>query len=1338
MEGDLRGPGSEPFLADASWLRRIAVSLVGDGAAADDLVQETWIAAVKRTRDEGQPPRAWLAAVLRNFGRQRARSEASRRRREEQTSVDEPLPSPDELVARMEQHRLVAAAVTRLAEPYRSTVILRYTDDLEPSEIARRQGLPPGTVRRRLKVGLDQLREDLDRNHGGREHWVGGLLPVLGLRPGEVAAATGTAATVVGGILVMKKLVLVLAALVAAAGVWMFATAGPERTSGNGSMAALPISISFPAAEDGADAALARVESTPERRDREALAPVATGAASDETVEIVGRVRLAEACAKDPTLEVFALGRATPYHRFARSMDRSRHQERTFTLPGGVLGRAPIDAEGAFELAVPATSDFVHLIVRGRFLYMSESRTVEPGAGEPVELAPTRGAWITGRTVPPAADAGADRSGDGIYIGALGALDPSAGILDDLFQLSVETASDGRFEFRAVPADAEYQLIAAPNRWAALRRDVPVLAPCGRTELTLQLEPGAPIRGTVVDGSGAGVGDAWVAGYLPGKWFGFDDAHVRRTVTRPDGTFELEALPAGTLLVRAGAPDRLESEKRRVELGETAHEGLVLELEEGNAITGDVHWSDGSAAAGVEVSAEFDRSYLATEVTFNALRGATGSTTTDADGRFRLAGVGAGPFAVRATGARGDVRYEGRVDHVQPADRLSIELHAPIALAGRVVDATGRALPRFRVHAARVVQSAVGEMGLDRRSEAFRSDHGTFILADLAEGLWEVSVVGSGHVSALPVRLRVPTIESLEIETIASASVSGAVYTSTGAPAEGAQVQPDPDAPSWLARLSIGDVGPVTRVDEHGRFRLDGLVPGTLALVAASTEHGRSESTVLELAPGALVPGVEFRLTDGGALTGEVLTDQDAPAAGHVVNVEHLTTGDASLMVTDAEGRFSFEHLEPGSWQVMALDSHVAHATRSGEIDFAEIFEGFRVTIAEVVAGERTHVVLRARATEPVTLSGTVRTSTGPHASARILFMPANPDRTASMNTATTDAAGRYEIVVDGPGEYTASVQHTPGPGQDTVEFVRAVPPVAQYTLDFELPSGSIGGRVLAPDGSPAAGARVTIYSDGRTHAAEYHQGTYYEGQTAGDGRYEFTGLRSGTYIVMAGGTSVSATATAAPAYARVLREDIALGEGERVVDVDFDLPQHGAVKVRVLDTELEPLGGMTVFARDASGTVVDPVSSAATDAAGWCTLDGLAPGAYTLLAQGKRRVTAVGQDVTVTAGEEARAELTVVPGTMLRVALRDATGLPVRGWVKVTTADGSEMGGMIAMVEIYELYYDGVFSPTDPAVGPLPPGRYQVEVTAFPGRTGHASVSVEGERERGVTVRVE
>jgi RNA polymerase sigma factor (sigma-70 family) len=168
----------EFMLADLRWTRRLAASLARDEAEADDLWSETWSAA---GREHKKVQRGWIATTMRNVVRMRRRAEMRRLIREAATAnLAVAPPTPEELLARVQLQRLLAELVTGLSEPYRTTLLLHHVEDLAPVEIARRLAIPAGTVRWRLKVAHDELRDRLIARSGGdRDAWRLALLPLV-------------------------------------------------------------------------------------------------------------------------------------------------------------------------------------------------------------------------------------------------------------------------------------------------------------------------------------------------------------------------------------------------------------------------------------------------------------------------------------------------------------------------------------------------------------------------------------------------------------------------------------------------------------------------------------------------------------------------------------------------------------------------------------------------------------------------------------------------------------------------------------------------------------------------------------------------------------------------------------------------------------------------------------------------------------------------------------------------------------------------------------------------------------------------------------------------------
>ena len=182
----------ERLLAEADWLPRMARGLVsGDADVADDVAQQTWVAALRSPPDDARSPRGWLATVARRVVSRMARTDGRREGRERSVAPRESAVDPARLTERVEMQRRVADAVLSLDEPYRSTVVMRYFEDRTPKEIAAALSIPPATVRTRLHRALAMLRGRLDEKHeGGRRAWMALLLPLSG-RPADSAVVSG-------------------------------------------------------------------------------------------------------------------------------------------------------------------------------------------------------------------------------------------------------------------------------------------------------------------------------------------------------------------------------------------------------------------------------------------------------------------------------------------------------------------------------------------------------------------------------------------------------------------------------------------------------------------------------------------------------------------------------------------------------------------------------------------------------------------------------------------------------------------------------------------------------------------------------------------------------------------------------------------------------------------------------------------------------------------------------------------------------------------------------------------------------------------------------------------
>jgi RNA polymerase sigma-70 factor (ECF subfamily) len=142
------------------WRRahRAAFLVIGDASAAEDIAQESFLAAVRALDrfDRRRPFGPWLHRITVNraidFARARALRAESALGGSEEGAAPEPDAISDELLA----------ALRDLGPEHRAVIVLRYVLEYSPGEIGQILGLPRGTVNSRLRRGLDRLRPTLE------------------------------------------------------------------------------------------------------------------------------------------------------------------------------------------------------------------------------------------------------------------------------------------------------------------------------------------------------------------------------------------------------------------------------------------------------------------------------------------------------------------------------------------------------------------------------------------------------------------------------------------------------------------------------------------------------------------------------------------------------------------------------------------------------------------------------------------------------------------------------------------------------------------------------------------------------------------------------------------------------------------------------------------------------------------------------------------------------------------------------------------------------------------------------------------------------------------------
>lgn len=188
MEAPLDAP-LQALLGERDAVARLARRLSGrDLHSAEDIEQEVWAAALAHPPREATSLRGWLRVVTRTRAVERLRRRGRAGRAEREAARPEAIEGADEAVARRDQALRLARALRELGDPYREVLILRFVEELEPREVARRLRRPVETVRTQTRRGLLLLRRKLEAQSTQRPRALLAFLALL-REPRRVAAA---------------------------------------------------------------------------------------------------------------------------------------------------------------------------------------------------------------------------------------------------------------------------------------------------------------------------------------------------------------------------------------------------------------------------------------------------------------------------------------------------------------------------------------------------------------------------------------------------------------------------------------------------------------------------------------------------------------------------------------------------------------------------------------------------------------------------------------------------------------------------------------------------------------------------------------------------------------------------------------------------------------------------------------------------------------------------------------------------------------------------------------------------------------------------------------------
>lgn len=778
----------------------------------------------------------------------------------------------------------------------------------------------------------------------------------------------------------------------------------------------------------------------------------------------------------------------------AAAREGARVSVESWGRSGRVSRSSDIDAQGRFELcAVPAGDYRVRVRIP---LWVDQSKSdVDVRAGETtdIDFQLKPGSVIAGRVL------NDDEEGrGGVSVELTGS---SAD--DNWIREFVLTNPDGSFELVGV-AEGTLSVKAAMDEALVAEVELGFLrGGTRRDDVVLRISVGNSIRGVVrwPDGSPVSGASVNVTQDREQDGLAFDFFDGTSEKTKPDGSFEISGLEPSVCVVRATAKsfrkEDIAKAEARAAAGKKARKlrargptytvrkekvapgttGLVLVLDPGDTLSGRVVDDAGEGLKKFMLTA----SPVASKGFMDA--DAVNRLVLSTDGRFTVDGLSEGTWEVRVAADDHEVTQKVTVK-IPGAAELEFVVNRLSEVRGVVRDPSGEPISGAGIWVRRLAEGdafVVDEIFGDWGEAATTDQNGKFKARDVRPGRLRVWSKADGFASSPAQELVVEpggTLEGVSLRLRQAGRIRGQLH-SLIADRERRSIQ--------IQAERRGSYWETVETDSRGEFEFDGLDTGSYRLTLESSSDSvtpdseqKDVGALVEVGDGDTVHVVLGAPPANPSTVSGVVRTAAGPLAGVLVRcrAESDWRLNNDVTRTGSDGVYHLTLNEPGQYNFSVGDEE------RGQTQYKrELKQGVNVDMDFLLASG----IVRGQVLGP---QGAVKKNCV--MTLEVVSLLTESSDPTPLRRIRTDDQGRFEFNHVAGGTYHLRANDEPVfrwrrrrttlSGTQIVENLALAENAASEDFVFRLEEeAEVSGEVTTPDGEPAVGATVRVFTPGGT-----------------------------------------------------------------------------------------------------------------------------------------------------------------------------------------------------------------------------------------------------------------